>query len=139
MASHAAATIPACAGAASQRPRAVLPAPRRRRAPLHSTFATKDRGGGAVLDRPSFGTIGPDGTPLTDSAGSKLDSNGGRGLGGGSWRVLLLDSDKHVEARVVDAIMAVVGADQAHAQNVFHTVRTCLASAAPAACCCARA
>jgi hypothetical protein len=92
---------------------------RSRRAALQRTSA--ERGGGAVLDRPGFATIGPDGTPATDSAGSQIGSNGGNGCGG-SWRVLLLDSEKHVKERVVQAIMTVVGTDEAHASNIFQTV-----------------
>lgn len=102
---------------------------RRRRVPLHPAAAVDERGrgGGAVLDRPGFETLGPGAGPATDSAGSKLDSSGGRGLGGGAWRVLLVDSDKHTEQRVVDAIVAVVpGTDEGHAANCFHTVRACV-------------
>lgn len=95
-----------------------------RRQLLRPAAAVADRGsGGAVLDRPGFETLGPGGGPATDSAGSKLDSSGGRGLGGGAWRVLLIDSDKHTEERVVQAITTVVpGADESHAANCFHTV-----------------
>ncbi|KAL4458799.1 hypothetical protein ABPG75_013664 [Micractinium tetrahymenae] len=105
-------------------------APRRagtagRRQLLRPPAAVADRSGGAVLDRPGFETLGPGGGPATDSSGSKLDSSGGRGLGGGAWRVLLIDSDKHTEERVVQAITAVVpGADESHAANCFHTARS---------------
>ena len=71
----------------------------------HGAVLDRGSGGGAgVLDRPGFETLGPGGGPATDSAGANLDSSGGRGLGGGSWRVLLIDSDKHTEERCVDAI-----------------------------------
>lgn len=95
-----------------------------RRLRLPPAPAVADRGsGGAVLDRPGFETLGPGGGPATDSSGSKLDSSGGRGLGGGAWRVLLIDSEKHTEERVVQAITAVVpGADESHAANCYHTV-----------------
>ncbi|KAL4435908.1 hypothetical protein ABPG77_000670 [Micractinium sp. CCAP 211/92] len=97
-----------------------------RRQRLPPAPAVADRGsGGAVLDRPGFETLGPGGGPATDSSGSKLDSSGGRGLGGGAWRVLLIDSDKHTEERVVQAITAVVpGADESHAANCYHTARS---------------
>lgn len=99
--------------------------PQRHRQALRRLAAAGERGGGAVLDRPGFGTLGTDGSPATDSAGSKLDSNGDRGLGGGSWRVLLVDSEKHTEQRVVDAITTVVpGTNHTHAANCFHTART---------------
>lgn len=84
----------------------------------------RNGGGAGVLDRPGFETIGPGGGPQTDESGARRSSRGGRGLGGGSWRVLLLDSDKHTEQRVVNGITAVVpGADEAHAANCYHTVR----------------
>lgn len=60
--------------------------------------------------------------PLTDSSGSRQGADGSRGLGGGSWRVLLIDSEAHTEQRVVQAITSVVGTDESHALNVFHTV-----------------
>ncbi len=101
------------AAAAAARPSARLrwptpQPPQPRRSPGQRQSAVLDRGSGSggagVLDRPGFETLGPGGGPATDSAGAKLDSNGGRGLGGGSWRVLLIDSDKHTEERCVDAI-----------------------------------
>lgn len=94
---------------------------------LQRLGAVAERGGagGAVVDRPGFETLGPAGGPATDSAGSKLDSGSGRGLGGGAWRVLLVDSEKHTEDRVVKAIIAVVpGADESHAANCFVTARS---------------
>lgn len=96
-----------------------------RRQLLRPSAAVADRrGGGAVLDRPGgFETLSPGSGPAPDSSGSKLDRSGGRGLGGGAWRVLLIDSDKHTEERVVQAITTVVpGADESHAANCFHTV-----------------
>lgn len=80
--------------------------PRRTASQRHN--AVLDRGSGSggagVLDRPGLETLGPGAGPATDSRGAKLDSNGGRGLGGGAWRVLLIDSDKHTEERCVQAI-----------------------------------
>ena len=39
--------------------------------------------------------------------------------------MLLIDSEKHTEERVVSAITAVVpGSDEAHASNCFHTARS---------------
>ncbi|PRW59872.1 clp protease adaptor [Chlorella sorokiniana] len=101
--------------------------PRRTASQRHGAVLDRGsgNGGAGVLDRPGFETLGPGGGPATDSAGAKLDSNGGRGLGGGSWRVLLIDSDKHTEERCVDAITTVVpGTDEAHAANCFYTARS---------------
>lgn len=82
-----------------------MPHSQPRHSQRHGAVLDRGSGGGAgVLDRPGFETLGPGGGPATDSAGANLDSSGGRGLGGGSWRVLLIDSDKHTEERCVDAI-----------------------------------
>lgn len=108
----------------------------RRQRPLMTMAAVADRGssGGAVLDRPGLDRTGLSSGPQTDSSGSQLGTSGGRGTGGGAWRILLLDSEHHTEERVVQAILAVVpGVEEPHAANCFHTVR----AAAGSACCCA--
>lgn len=150
MATSAAATLCAAAPLARLRPPRPTPQP----APAPSTAApcaavlprrrlgrlaaVLDRGSGSggagVLDRPDFETMGPGGGPQADDSGAKREGSGGRGLGGGSWRVLLLDSERHTEERVVQGITTVIpGADEAHAANCFHTVRGSLRCASPAA------
>ena len=125
------------------------PQQQQRRAAGQRRSAVLDRGSGGggagILDRPGLETLGPGGGPATDSAGS-LDSSGGRGLGGGSWRVLLVDSDKHTEERCVDAIttgnfgMLQPSAAAAHPAAGLRYTSACQASPAlPApSCSCAR-
>ena len=60
--------------------------------------------GGAVLDRPGFLTGDRFNTLETESGRGSKQGDGGRGMGGGSHRVLLLDSPNHTEKAVVDAI-----------------------------------
>ncbi|PSC76315.1 hypothetical protein C2E20_0678 [Micractinium conductrix] len=104
--------------------RAVSAARRPAAVPRRAVTAAAGRGG-AVIDRPGFETLGGNSGPATDSAGAKLDGGSSRGLGGGAWRVLLVDSEKHTEERVVLAIVAVIpGADESHAANCYHTARS---------------
>jgi hypothetical protein len=108
-----------------------------RQRPAVTLAAVADRGssGGAVLDRPGLDRTGLSTAPQTDSSGSQLGTSGGRGTGGGSWRILLLDSEHHTEERVVQAILAVVpGVEEPHAANCFHKVRGCTACSAGSAC-----
>lgn len=80
--------------------------------------------GGAVLDRPGLNTDGwSSSSPQTDSGDGASERDQGRGPGGGSWRVVLLDSPNHTEKRVVSALTTVVGLDEAHATNCFVTSR----------------
>lgn len=128
---HPPASLPSAARAARM--------PHRR---LTHLAAVLDRGSGSggagVLDRPDLETMGPGGGPQVDESGSKREGSSGRGLGGGAWRVLLVDSERHTEERVVSGITAVIpGADEQHAANCFHTVRLrerCPAALLRAAC-----
>ena len=57
-----------------------------------------------VLDRPDFGTGTTTLTPSTESNFGATDIGGSKELGGGDFRVLLLDSETHTEQLVVDVI-----------------------------------
>ena len=94
------------------------------RAAVRAAVADRSSGnGGAVVDRPGLDRSGVSSAPQADSYGSQLGASGGRGTGGGSWRLLLLDSEHHTEERVVAAILEIVpGVQQPHAANCFHTV-----------------
>ena len=94
------------------------------RAAVRAAVADRSSGtGGAVVDRSGLDRSGVSSAPQTDSYGSQLGTSGGRGTGGGSWRLLLVDSEHHTEERVVNAIVEIVpGVQQPHAANCFHTV-----------------
>ena len=75
-----------------------------------------------VIDRPEFeqgiGNLGP----LTESNFGATDIGGGKQLGGGDYRLLLLDSENHSEQLVVSVITTVVpSTDEQHAKNCFQT------------------
>ena len=75
-----------------------------------------------VLDRPDFGTGTPTLTPSTESNFGAIDIGGSKALGGGDFRVLLLDSESHTEQLVVDVITEVIATvDEQHARNCFAT------------------
>ncbi|KXZ44034.1 hypothetical protein GPECTOR_75g758 [Gonium pectorale] len=92
--------------------------------------------GGNVIDRPDVDVskrLGgfdlsdfniPGWTPSTDSGrnGGSVDKDKQSPPGGGNYRVLLVDNDKHTEKVVVRAICTVVpSADEAHARNCYQT------------------
>jgi ATP-dependent Clp protease adapter protein ClpS len=107
--------------AAPRAARALITASTARRAPTVARLG--GRGDGAVLDRPGFLTGGFGSDVQTDSWGTS-QGTGGRGTGGGSHRVLLLDSDRHTEALIISAITTTIsGTDEAHAANCFQTSR----------------
>ena len=75
-----------------------------------------------VLDRPDFDQGLPNLGPITESNYGATDLGDGKVLGGGDYRLLLLDSEKHTEQLVVSAITTVVaGTDEQHAKNCFMT------------------
>ena len=77
-----------------------------------------------LLDRPDLdvgtGTL----TPKTEGNFGATDIGGSKGLGGGDFRVLLLDDEIHTEELVVNAITTVIATlDKQHARNCFATSR----------------
>ncbi|KAL3157343.1 hypothetical protein ABBQ32_011826 [Trebouxia sp. C0010 RCD-2024] len=79
-------------------------------------------GGTGVLDRPDFEQGIPSLGPSTESNFGATDIGGGKELGGGDYRLLLLDSQIHTEQLVVSTITTVVaGTDEQHAKNCFMT------------------
>ena len=74
-----------------------------------------------MLDRPDFLTGDRPSELETDTGDGASQKDQGRGPGGGSWRVMLLDSPNHTEETVVAAITTVVGLDKNHAINCFAT------------------
>jgi len=82
------------------------------------------RGRGAVIERPDFLTKDGSNVVQTESGRGSIDKSKNVG-GGGSYRVLLLDSPRHSEERVVRAITSVVpGTDEAHASNCYYTAKS---------------
>ena len=75
-----------------------------------------------VLDRPDFGGGTTTLTPSTESSFGATDIGGSKELGGGDYRVLLLDDETHTEQHVVDVITTVVATvDEQQARNCFAT------------------
>lgn len=78
---------------------------------------------GAVIDRPAF-ERGGKATAETESGIGSTDRIG-RISGGGSYRVLLMDSPKHTEEQVVKAIVTTIpGTDAEHGRNCYHTSKS---------------
>ncbi|KAK9821559.1 hypothetical protein WJX81_001774 [Elliptochloris bilobata] len=75
-----------------------------------------------LLERPGLDQLQPEGTPATQSGLGSSDTVPGKKLGGGAYRVLLLDSLQHTEKLVVHVItQVVVGTSQEHALNCYNT------------------
>lgn len=75
-----------------------------------------------MLDRPDFGTGTTTLEPSTESNFGATDIGGSKELGGGDYRVLLLDDDRHTEELVVNVITTVVATvDEQKARNCFAT------------------
>ncbi|KAK9865037.1 hypothetical protein WJX84_002307 [Apatococcus fuscideae] len=106
---------------------------RSRRRPHHITsghtlgqaVADPDEGGGtSTIDRPDLlrenrGTIN-----LTEAGFGGTEQKPDKKLGGGNYRVILLDDPKHTEELVVQAITTVLpGTEVNHAKNCFVTSR----------------
>lgn len=76
------------------------------------------------MEKPGFDRTPDSGNALPDVYYGSTDTPGGKGLGGGDWRVMLLDSPTHTEPLVVKAICSVVSSvDEQQAKNCFHTSR----------------
>lgn len=85
---------------------------------VHSTLSLC----AGVLDRPDFNQGVPELGAITESNFGATDIGGGKELGGGDYRLLLLDSETHTEQLVVSTITTVVaGTDEQHAKNCFMT------------------
>ena len=75
-----------------------------------------------VIDRPDFDQGLSSLGPITESNFGATDIGGGKQLGGGDYRLLLLDSENHSEQLVVSVITTVVpSTDEQHAKNCFQT------------------
>eukprot|EP00884_Botryococcus_braunii_P016281 jgi/Botrbrau1/3336/Bobra.0048s0031.1 len=83
------------------------------------------KGGEQVfLDRPGFDRSGGDAAVLTESGYGSSDTVRDKKLGGGNYRVLLVDAPQHSEKLVVNVIPKVVqGTTEEHARNCFYTSR----------------
>lgn len=61
---------------------------------------------------------------LTEAGFGNTETTQDKKLGGGNWRVLLVDDPKHTEQLVITAITTVLpGTDANHAKNCFATSR----------------
>ncbi|DBA85934.1 hypothetical protein WJX77_009238 [Trebouxia sp. C0004] len=79
-------------------------------------------GGTGVLDRPDFDQDLANLGPITESNFGATDIGGAKQLGGGDYRLLLLDDENHSEQLVVSVITTVVpSTDEQHAKNCFQT------------------
>ena len=75
-----------------------------------------------VIDRPDFDQGNLNLGPLTESNFGATDIGSGKELGGGDYRLLLLDSETHSEQLVVSVITEVIpNTDDLHAKNCFAT------------------
>lgn len=82
-------------------------------------------GGGAVIEKKGYsdvdlGTVTSE--PQTDSNMGSTDISKRRNIGGGDFRVLLLDHESHTEQRVINAITTIIpNATSQHALNCYST------------------
>ena len=75
-----------------------------------------------MIDRPQFEQGLPELGPLTESGFGATETTGSKELGGGNYRLLLLNHENHSELLVVSTITTVVpGTDEQHAKNCFET------------------
>lgn len=82
------------------------------------------RGSTGVLDRPKFDQSSDGGVATTESGYGASDVDKRKKLGGGHYRVLLLDHPNHSEKLVTKVITTVVpDVDEERARNCFHTSR----------------
>ena len=74
-----------------------------------------------VIERPELDLSREEGPQTDDNIGAG-DRDGQKGTGGGNHRLLLVNSDKHTEVRVVKAVtMVVPGISAEQASNCYHT------------------
>jgi ATP-dependent Clp protease adapter protein ClpS len=77
-----------------------------------------------VLERPGLDLSRPDSTPQTDPGRGAGDYDRSRGTGGGSFRLLLLHSEKNNRNKVVAALTTVVpGITPEAAENCYETAK----------------
>ena len=77
-----------------------------------------------TIDRPDLLREGSSIINLTDAGFGSVETKEDKKLGGGNYRVILLDDPKHTEELVVHAITTVLpGTDVNHAKNCFVTSR----------------
>ena len=75
-----------------------------------------------MLEKPDFKQITPDLGPIAEDAFGSSEGVGDKELGGGNYRLLLLDSETHTEQLVVSTITTVIpGTEEQHAKNCFMT------------------
>ena len=75
-----------------------------------------------LLDKPDLNLGTPNLGPITESNFGAVDTGTDKELGGGDYRVLLLQSEAHTEQLVVSTITTVIpGTDEQHAKNCFMT------------------
>lgn len=80
---------------------------------------------GAVLDRPGIDLTGSPDAPSTETGRGSGDTDKSKGTGGGSFRVILLASEKHTKQRCVQAITTVIpGIDESRAENCYVTAQS---------------
>ena len=85
---------------------------------LHVTAST------GTIERPDLLREGGSIINLTEAGFGGTETKQDKKLGGGNWRVLLVDDPKHTEQLVVHAITTVLpGTDPNHAKNCFATSR----------------
>jgi ATP-dependent Clp protease adapter protein ClpS len=81
-------------------------------------------GGTGLLERPDLDRSQPSGEPRTESGIGAQNPSDQDKLGGGNYRVLLLDDPKHTEQLVVKVVPRVVPeVDELKARNLFETSR----------------
>ncbi|CAL8468949.1 g8490 [Coccomyxa elongata] len=89
-----------------------------------TAHALLEKGGGSgVLDRPDL-DLSKLPTPATESDLGGGERQKSKKLGGGSYRVMLLDHERHTEKLVVQAITTTIpGTSPEHALNCYHTAK----------------
>ncbi|CAK0780353.1 hypothetical protein CVIRNUC_005023 [Coccomyxa viridis] len=93
----------------------------RRSRSMTRSAVIEEKGGAGVLERPGLDLSNMP-TPSTDDQLGGGQREGEKITGGGSYRVLLLKSEKHTERLVVKAILdAIPGTSEDHALNCFNT------------------
>ena len=76
-----------------------------------------------LLEKPGL-DLGTDGVPKLEPGLGAGDIDDSKGTGGGKFRLLLVDSIKHSETKVVAAITTVVpGVTRDQAANCYHTAK----------------
>lgn len=104
-----------------RRPRGAAVAPR---AAVAEPPAEQGGGGTGLLEKPGFDQSRPDGDIRTESGLGAESFDKDKKLGGGNYRVLLLDDKKHSEQLVVRVLCRVVpDVDELKAKNLFETSR----------------